>query len=115
MRWTRAAHQTNALPADGEAMWSRCLDAGIKLREKFSHDDGDKKARSPGRAWNKPLKPAARGMPDVSGVTVVTNSYATFISHTRLRAHPASGIPCALQEGQRFVITRTRPASRGRR
>ena len=34
--------------------------------------DGDNKARSPGRARRKPLKPAARGMPGETGVTVVT-------------------------------------------
>jgi hypothetical protein len=38
--------------------------------------DGGKKARSPGRARRKPLKPFAQGMPGDSGVTVVTNSYA---------------------------------------
>jgi hypothetical protein len=32
-------------------------------------DDGDKKARSPGRMRNKPLKPFARGMPGETGVT----------------------------------------------
>src|SRR5258707_6274881 len=32
----------------------------------------------------------------ISGVTVVTNSYACFILHARLRVHWASGIPCAL-------------------
>ena len=35
-------------------------------------DDGGKKARSPGRARRKPLKPLARGMPGDPGVTVVT-------------------------------------------
>jgi hypothetical protein len=37
-----------------------------------SAGDGDKKARSPGRARRKPLKPLARGMPGEPGVTVVT-------------------------------------------
>src|ERR1700724_4066265 len=35
-------------------------------------------------------------MPGCSGVTVVTNSYAFYHLHTRLRAHRAPGIPCAL-------------------
>ena len=35
-------------------------------------------------------------MPGVSGVTVVTMLVCFFISHTRLRAHRAPGIPCAL-------------------
>src|SRR6266436_6120188 len=41
-------------------------------------------------------KPIARGMPGVSGVTVVTMLVCFFISHARLRAHRALGIPCAL-------------------
>jgi hypothetical protein len=36
-------------------------------------------------------KTIARGMPGKTGVTVVTT-----LSHARLRAHPAPGIPCAL-------------------
>jgi hypothetical protein len=35
-------------------------------------NDGGKKARSPGRARRKPLKPLAQGMPDRSGEPVVT-------------------------------------------
>jgi hypothetical protein len=40
-------------------------------------------------------KTIARGMPGVSGVTVVTNS-RVFLLHARLRARRAPGIPCAL-------------------
>jgi len=35
--------------ADGEVVWSRRPDAGVKLR-KFLRGDGGKRARSPGRA-----------------------------------------------------------------
>ena len=35
-------------------------------------------------------------MPGVSGVTVVTTLVCFFTLHTRLRAHRAPGIPCAL-------------------
>jgi hypothetical protein len=46
---------TNAVVADGEAVWSWHPDAGVKfLRNKFLSDDGGKKARSPGRARSKP-------------------------------------------------------------
>jgi hypothetical protein len=46
---------TNAVVADGEAVWSWRPDAGVKfLRSKLLRDDGGKKARSPGRARNKP-------------------------------------------------------------
>ena len=41
-------------------------------------------------------KTIARGMPGVSGVTVVTNARAYYPIHARLRAHQAPGIPCAL-------------------
>src|SRR4029077_8584686 len=37
-----------------------------------------------------------RGMPGDSSVTVVTTLVCFFISHTRLRAQRAPGIPCAL-------------------
>jgi hypothetical protein len=55
-RWTRgecARRRTGF--ADGEAVWSRRRDAGVKfLRSKLPGDDGGNKARSPGRARNKP-------------------------------------------------------------
>src|SRR5579863_4884488 len=41
------------------------------------------------------VKTIARGMPDVPGVTVVTNARVLY-HHARLRAHQAPGIPCAL-------------------
>jgi hypothetical protein len=47
------------LPADGEVVWSWRPDAGVKLAG-FSADDGGNKARSPGRARRKPLKPSRR-------------------------------------------------------
>src|SRR3984885_1250377 len=48
--------------------------------------DGGKKARPPGRARNKPLKPSRAGMPGDPGATVVTNSCA--LLHF---AHEAAG------------------------
>ena len=54
------ARRTRA-DADGEAVWSRRPDAGVKfLRSKLLGGDGGKKARSPGRARYKPLKPLRR-------------------------------------------------------
>ena len=60
---------TNGIEADGEAVWSWFLDAGIKLATMLAHraGDGDKKARSPGRARSKPLKPFACGNAGFSG------------------------------------------------
>jgi hypothetical protein len=51
---------TNGINADGEVVWSWRPDAGVKLRGKCPRDDGGKRARSPGRARNKPLKPLRR-------------------------------------------------------
>ena len=46
---------------------------GVKSAE-LSAGDGDNKARSPGRARRKPLKPSRAGMPGDPGATVVTNA-----------------------------------------
>jgi hypothetical protein len=43
-----------------------------------SADDGGKKARSPGRARNRPLKPSRGECRAFSGVTVVTNTRANY-------------------------------------
>jgi hypothetical protein len=55
-------------------------------------------AKKPGHRGERGIsrKTIARGMPDVSGVTVVTMLVCFFILHARLRAHRAPGIPCAL-------------------
>jgi len=58
--------------------------------------DGDKKPVT-GESTKKPVKTIARGMPDCTGVTVVTNSCAFYSLHARLRTRSASGIPCALR------------------
>ncbi|SRR6266851_1089303 len=51
--------RTNDAFADGEVVWSWRPDAGVKLAER-SADDGGKRARSPGRARRKLLKPSRR-------------------------------------------------------
>ena len=45
--------KTSALEADGEVVWSRRPDAGVKFALRRA-GDGGKKARSPRRARNKP-------------------------------------------------------------
>jgi hypothetical protein len=45
---------------------------------RYSADDGDKKARSPGRARRKPLKPLRAGMPGDPGGPVVTTLVCFF-------------------------------------
>src|SRR5713226_6408630 len=45
------------------------------LRQNLSVDDGGKRARSPGRARRKPLKPLRAGMPGDSGVLVYSCAF----------------------------------------
>src|ERR1700732_1312792 len=62
---------------------------------RYLRGDGDKKARSPGRARNKLLKPSRAGMPGDPGATVVTNARAYY--HTTrgcgCNGHPAFPTP----------------------
>ena len=55
-------------------------------------------------------KTIARGMPVISGVTVVTTLVCFFHLHARLRVHWVPGIPCALcyQRGEQFCKTRAK-------
>src|SRR5579872_751193 len=60
-------------------------------------DDGDKKARSPGRARRKALKPSRRECRNVFGEPVVTNSCAFFFcargcGRARRPAFPAPSV-----------------------
>jgi hypothetical protein len=62
----------------------------------YSASDGGKRARSPGRARRKPLKPLRAGMPGDSGVLVVTRVRSTNTKCTRGRGcngHPAFPTP----------------------
>jgi len=66
------------------------------LRQNLSADDGGKRARSPGRARRKPLKPLRAGMPGDSGVLVVARVRSTNTKCTRGRGcsgHPAFPTP----------------------
>src|ERR1700686_4209948 len=75
--------------------------------------DGDKKARSPGRARNRLLKPLRAGMLGVSGKPVVTTAGAAVYSFlpTRLRVHWAPGIPHALTWAEDKCTTRAHRAA----
>jgi hypothetical protein len=64
--------------------------------------DGGKKARSPGRARNKLLKPSRAGMPGDPGATVVTNA-CVLLPYTRgcgCNGHPAFPTPFVGREIQ---------------
>jgi hypothetical protein len=50
---------TSDTDADGKVVWSWRPDAGVKVAGQ-SANDGGKRARSPGRARYKPLKPLRR-------------------------------------------------------
>ena len=85
MRWTRAT------PID-EGVGSRTAKAcGPDASTLASGDNaphyacGDNKARSPGRARHRPLKPFACGNAGCSGGLVVANSCAFYFLHARLR------------------------------
>ena len=84
---------------DGAALLTRTLSCGRQSRvvltprrrrqvgeSRFTPSDGDKKARSPGRARNKLLKPLRAGMPGDPGATVVANACAFY--------HCARGCGC---------------------
>jgi hypothetical protein len=84
-------------PADGKAVWSWHPDAGVKLSGR----------KSSWRWWltspahqgdhGEAVKTIAQGMPGQSGEPVATMLVCSLTtSHTRLRVHWASGIPCAL-------------------
>jgi hypothetical protein len=75
------------------------------LRQNISADDGGKRARSPGRARHKRLKPLRAGMPGDSGVLVVTRVLSTNTKCTRGRGcngHPAFPTPSVFL-GERFI------------
>jgi hypothetical protein len=96
------ARDERASKADGEVVWSRYPDADINLVTMLRIAPGTvtKKARLTEEITKETVKTIARGMPGVSGVTVVTNA-RVFYHHARLRAQRAPGIPCALVFGGR--------------
>ena len=61
------------------------------LDKTYPLSDGGKRARSPGRARRKPLKPLRAGMPGDSGVLVVTRVRSITTS-----AHEAAGASCVV-------------------
>jgi hypothetical protein len=80
-------------------VWSWRLDAGVKSAELVLPATVTKSPITEESA-KETVKTIARGMPGVSGATVVTMLVCFFILHARLRAHRAPGIPCALVLGR---------------
>src|ERR1700709_2775633 len=87
-----------------------------RVREIIFADGGGKKARSPGRARIYAVNTTARGMPDVSGVTVVTNARVYY--STRAAADAPSvrhSLRPRFSRAERDGKTRAKPAARSRR
>jgi hypothetical protein len=101
---------TNGTEVDGEVVWSRRPDAGVKsVRSKLLRGEGGKQARSPGRARRKPLKPLPWGMPGSSGVTVVTISCAFYFAREAAGALGARhSLRPLYQEDRIFTCTNSR-------
>jgi hypothetical protein len=78
MRWTRVALLTRALSCGRRSRVVLTPRRRRQVSQKCLRGDGDKKARSPGRARNKLLKPLRAGMPGDPGATVVTNARAFY-------------------------------------
>jgi hypothetical protein len=101
-RWVRDAMDALASPDErrqARTAKSCGLDASTlasSRRGSIHAGDGGKKARSPERARRKPLKPLARGKPDVFGGPAVTCLRAFFICTQGCGCIDASGFPCAL-------------------
>src|ERR1035441_9272523 len=78
MRWTRVVLLTRALLCGRRSRVVLTPRRWRQASRKYSRGDGGKKARSPGRARRKPLKPSRAGMPGDPGATVVTNARAYY-------------------------------------
>jgi hypothetical protein len=84
------------------------------MTKRYPRGDGGKRARSPGRARHKPLKPLRAGMPGDSGVPVATTRVLSTL-HTGLRVQRAPGIPHALLGAEDKCKPRTQRAARFKR
>jgi hypothetical protein len=124
MRWTRVALLTRAHPCGRRSRVVLTPRRWRQVGDDASHhaDDGGKKARSPGRARRKPLKPLRAGMPGDPGATVVTNA-CVLLLYTRgygCNGHPAFPAPSlgqrrALCWAKDFSTTRALSAAGTRR
>jgi hypothetical protein len=78
MRWTRMALLTRALSCGRRSRVVLTPRRWRQVSRRYPRGDGGKKARSPGRARNRLLKPLRAGMPGDPGATVVTNARAYY-------------------------------------
>jgi hypothetical protein len=122
MRWTRAAPKTRALICGRRSRVVLTPRRWRQVGERHFTGDGGNKARSPGRARNKRLKPSRAGMPGDPGATVVTNARAYYSTRaaagatgTRHSPLPPWGSAHALFGADHSCTTRAHRAARGRR
>ena len=111
-RWCR---KTSGASADGEVVWSWRPDAGVKFRKDDSCEATV--AKEPGHRGEHEaaVKTIARGMPGVSGVTVVTNACAFYTPHAAAGAssarhslRPLISVGCDFQGKTRAMQRRER-------
>ena len=118
MRWTLWVRRTGALAKRTAKSCGPDIPTLISsLQVDDLASDGGKKARSPGRARRKPLKPFAQGVPDRFGVPVVTMLVCLHFSHTRLRVRPSTRHSLRLRflrRTSRASLGRFAPRERGR-
>jgi hypothetical protein len=96
MQWTRKlARRRTRAGADGEAVWSRRPDAGVKLAGNILRATV---ARKPGHRGEHEIsrKPLRRESRIASAGPVCSCAFFRAFVHTRPRVQRASGFPCAL-------------------
>src|ERR1700735_2312908 len=81
--------------------------ASSSREAKFLGGEGGNKARSPGRARRKPLKPLRAGMPGDPGATVVTNARVYYSPRAAAGASGTRHSPLPLGVAPRPLFGRT--------
>ena len=111
MRWTRRRRMTNAVAADGEAVWSWRPDAGVKSRGSIH---AAMVARKPGHQGERGVsrKPSRRESRIASAEPVCSCAFFCALLHTRPRVQRAPGFPCALLLFSRATVPRKARAHR---
>jgi hypothetical protein len=87
---------TNSANADGEVVWFRRPDAGVKSGGLIPARRRWQESRSPRRARRKPLKPLRREGRTASAEPVCSCAPFSLPLHARPRVQRAPGLPCAL-------------------
>ena len=106
MRWTRIVPRTNGMNADGEGVWSRRPEAGVKFRARPARACAGRRWQSsigsPRRAVSR--KTTAQGRPVVTACTCGSRARANLFCACDPGCMRPPGLPCALrlQEGPQW-------------